>query len=126
MRNLFRKYEENIEGVDPQLKNNADLVAALVEFETSWEKGKNYFVNTQKCGQLLHFTSILEATGEKYKSFQEQIDDRDTMIFVTIPALLILKNLDEDDKGICKTFFPPMFGEELTLCDGFMSKEDKI
>jgi hypothetical protein len=34
------------------------------------------------------------------------------VIFVTIPALLILKNLDEDDKGICKNFFPPMFGED--------------
>lgn len=31
---------------------------------------------------------------------------------MTIPALLILKNLDDDDKGICKLFFPPMFGEE--------------
>lgn len=113
LRLLFRKYEENIEGVDPQLKNNADLVTALVDFESSWEKGKNYFVNAQKCSQLLHFTSVIEATGEKYKSFQEQIDDRDTVIFVTIPALLILKNLDDDDKNICKSFFPPMFGEEL-------------
>ncbi len=112
LRLLFRKYEENIEGVDPQLKNNADLVQALLEFESSWEKGKTYFVNTQKCSQLLHFTSVIEATGEKYKSFQEQIDDRDTVIFVTIPALLILKNLDEDDKGICKAFFPPMFGTD--------------
>jgi hypothetical protein len=56
---------------------------------------------------------MIEATGEKYKSFEEQIEDRDTVIFVTIPALLILKILDDDDKGICKTFFPPMFGEEL-------------
>lgn len=55
---------------------------------------------------------MVEGTAEKYKSFQEQIDDRDTVIFVTIPALLILKNLDDDDKGICKLFFPPMFGEE--------------
>ncbi len=56
---------------------------------------------------------MIEATAEKYKSFQEQIEDRDTVIFVTIPALLILKNLDDDDKGICKSFFPPMFGEEI-------------
>lgn len=55
---------------------------------------------------------MVEGTAEKYRSFQEQIDDRDTVIFVTIPALLILKNLDDDDKGICKMFFPPMFGEE--------------
>lgn len=32
------------------MKNNADLVSALVEFEQSWEKGKNYFVNEEKCG----------------------------------------------------------------------------
>ena len=49
LRTLFRKYEENIEGVDPQLKNNADLVAALVDFESSWEKGKAYFVSAKKC-----------------------------------------------------------------------------
>jgi len=48
LRGLFRKYHENIEGVDPQLKNNADLVTALVEFEQSWEKGKTYFVDAKQ------------------------------------------------------------------------------
>ena len=63
----MRKYGENIEGVDPQLKNNPDLVSELVEFETSWEKGKAYFVNPKKCQQLVHFTSVIEATASKYK-----------------------------------------------------------
>lgn len=49
LRQLFRKYDENIEGVDPQLKNNADLVTALVDFEQSWEKGKNHFLDHKKC-----------------------------------------------------------------------------
>ncbi len=40
MRMLFRKYDENIEIVDPQLKNNPDLVDALYIFESTWEKGK--------------------------------------------------------------------------------------
>jgi hypothetical protein len=31
---------------------------------------------------------------------------------VTIPSLLILKHIDDDDKGICRSFFPPMFGEK--------------
>ena len=44
--------------------------------------------------------------------FVEQVEDRDTVIFVSIPALLILKCLDDDDKGICRSFFPPMFGED--------------
>jgi hypothetical protein len=33
---LLRKYEQNIEVVDPQLKNNMELVDCLVEFENSW------------------------------------------------------------------------------------------
>lgn len=55
---------------------------------------------------------MIEATSEKYNKFSGQVEDRDTEIFVTIPALLILKNLDDDDKGICRSFFPPMFGED--------------
>lgn len=60
----------------------------------------------------MHFTSVIEATSEKYKKFKEQVEDRDTVIFVSIPALMILKCLDDDDKGICRSFFPPMFGED--------------
>lgn len=67
---------------------------------------------------------MIEGTAEKYRSFQEQIEDRDTVIFVTIPALLILKNLDEDDKGICKNFFPPMFEKEPTSDKPEEVKED--
>ena len=116
-RTLLRKYDENIESVDPQLKNNADLVEALNEFESYWSKGKNYFVVPRKCNQLLHFTNIIEITSEKYQTFKEQVQDRDTLIFVVIPALLLLKNLDDDDKGLCKTFFPPLFGEPLSAQD---------
>lgn len=49
LRTLMRKYGDNIEGVDPQLKNNPDLVKHLVEFENSWEKGKSYFIDNKKC-----------------------------------------------------------------------------
>ena len=126
LRHLFRKYEENIEGVDPQLKNNQELVTALVDFEHSWEKGKTYFLDSRKCNQLLHFTEMIEATSEKYKYFQEQIEFRDTVIFVTIPALLILQNLDDDDKDICRQFFPPMFGEEGTGCENLAADEKEL
>lgn len=55
---------------------------------------------------------MIEATAEKYKMFSDQVEDRDTVIFVSIPALLILKCLDNDDKEMCRSFFPPMFGED--------------
>jgi hypothetical protein len=107
------------------LKNNQDLVNTLVDFEQSWEKGKAYFISPRKCKQLIHFTSVVEATSEKYKKFQEQVEDRDTVIFVSIPALLILKCLDDDDKGICKSFFPPMFGEDANSSSSRESNNDE-
>lgn len=51
------------------------------------------------------------------------------MIFVTIPSLLILKHLDDDDKGICKAFFPPMFQDQNSKYedgDGLSAKEREI
>ena len=47
-RNLLRKYEQNIEVVDPQLKNNLELVEILVEFENAWSQGLCYFIDTKK------------------------------------------------------------------------------
>lgn len=38
-RQLMKKYDENIEIVDPQLKNNPDLVECISKYENFWEKG---------------------------------------------------------------------------------------
>lgn len=57
LRELFRKYDQNIEVVDPQLKNNAELVKALSDYEASWEKGKMFFLNAVRCNQLIFFSS---------------------------------------------------------------------
>ncbi len=59
IRNLLRKYDKNIEMVDPQLKNNSDLVEALVQYEKSWEKGGNYFCDVEKKKHLLHFSGTI-------------------------------------------------------------------
>lgn len=73
IRNLLRKYDKNIEMVDPQLRNNPDLVTALVEYETSWEKGANYFCDIEKKRYLLHFSGALEGMVEKYPVFKTMI-----------------------------------------------------
>ncbi len=49
--------------LDPQLKNNQELVEALNKYEDSWEKGKNYFLDGKKSTFLIHFSHIIEATG---------------------------------------------------------------
>ena len=112
IRQLLCKYEQNIEVVDPQLKNNPDLVEALKQYESAWEKGKAWFVNGKKCTQLLHFSQIIEATSEKYQDFAEQIEYREADIFVTIPALLMLRSLENNDKGICRHYLPNLGDEK--------------
>lgn len=108
----MQKYEDNIEIVDPQLKNNPELVDCLINFESSWEKGKEYLLNNNKYAQLLYFSQMIEVLCEKYKDISEQIDSRDPNIFVWIPSILILKSLDQEEKGICLEFNPTMFNKE--------------
>jgi hypothetical protein len=45
---LLRKYDLNIEVVDPQLKNNAELVELLIEFENSWSQGLTFFMESKR------------------------------------------------------------------------------
>jgi len=45
---LLWKYDENIEVVDPQLKNNPELVEAMEAFEKSWSMGKEYFICSEQ------------------------------------------------------------------------------
>ena len=66
-RSLLKKYEHNTEVVDPQLKNNQELVDILVEFENSWSQGMTYFLDSTRLQQLLHFSQVIEATADKYK-----------------------------------------------------------
>ena len=55
-------------------------------------------MDQKKQNQLIHFSSVVEATAEKHKSFGEQLEQRDSAIFFIIPSLLILKSLENDDK----------------------------
>jgi hypothetical protein len=79
-----------------------------MEFENTWTNGLNYFMDPKKCQQLIHFSSVIEATGEKHKTFAEQLETREAEIFLIIPSLLILKWLEGDDKDICSFFNPDM------------------
>lgn len=80
----------------------------LVEFENSWSQGLTYFLDNKKLSQLLHFSQVIEASAEKHKGFSEQLEQRDAEIFLNIPALLVLKCVENDDKEICSIFWPDM------------------
>ncbi|OMJ79874.1 hypothetical protein SteCoe_20020 [Stentor coeruleus] len=115
LRELLRKYELNIEIVDPQLKNNPDLVEALISFETSWERGKVYLLNSKKCNKLIFLSNYIETLSGSYSVFKEQLECSESELFVTIPGLLVLKCLENEDRGICQSFCPPMFDENESI-----------
>ena len=121
IRSLFRKYGENIEVVDPQLKNNADLADALLAFEKAWEKGKEFFLNKGSCNMLISFSQLIEGLTEKHKEVQEKIESMDADIFIIIPCLAILKSLDENDTSIYTLYYP-----ELSLQSGDQQCFDNI
>lgn len=106
IRMLLRRYEENMDSVDPQLRNNPELVNNLVNFEKSWEKGKQFLVNATTSAQLIYFSELIECLTEKHKDLQEKIESMDTEIFVILPCFIVLSSLDGSDKGICSHYFP--------------------
>ena len=53
---LVKKYNENVEVVDPQLKNNQELVEVLNDWEKAWALGKEHLLDSLKCQQLIEFS----------------------------------------------------------------------
>ena len=112
-RTLFMKYNSDIDSVDPQLANNKELVELLSEFECLWEKGKNYFINKINYKHLLLFNQIVEIIGEKYpqEQIRNLIEQSDPIIFVTIPAVLILRAIDSGNCEIIQQYIPDLLDE---------------
>lgn len=106
LRAVFRKYSESIDMVDPQLKNNTDLVEALVGFEKAWEKGKDFLLSGGVCSMLVSFSQLIEGLAEKYKEVREKIESMDSEIFMIIPCVAILRSLDENDSSIYALYYP--------------------
>ena len=106
LRCLLRKYAENIEVVDPQLKNNLELVEGVVEFENIWSQGKLYLLEDNKFNWFIVLSQYVESLVEKYPDFKRQVEGSNYELFMTIPELVvqgwafeILKeNMDEEGK----------------------------
>lgn len=74
--------------------------------------------------RFLHFSERLEAIAEKHPDFNEQIQNRDAEIFVSIPCLLLLMAIDKEDQNLCKLFCPKMFEEDSDLNKQFKELVD--
>ena len=104
LREVLRGFADNIEQVDPQLRNNSELVEALTDYEVFWEKGKRYFVEERKECQILAFSTILEAAKEKYGTFKDLLEFSDPSVFWMIPSIVVLNSLEGEDEGLAESF----------------------
>lgn len=82
-----------MDAVDPQLKNNSDLVLVLECYEKSWAFGKEWLISVEKQNQIIAFTMSLELLSKRHPQLSKQIDARDSEIFVSIPQLMILLSI---------------------------------
>lgn len=70
-RALLRRYSENLDGVDPQLKNNKELVEVLEVYENSWSLGKEHLLDQAKKEQIIKFCMNIEKLCTQNPVFKE-------------------------------------------------------
>ena len=99
-RGIFRRYEQCVELIDPQLRNNRDLVQSLVQLEDTWTKGKFFFLDNDIMNLLIEFSHLVESLGERYEDVKEKIESMDADVFLIVPCMAILKSLKDKDEKI--------------------------
>lgn len=109
---LLRKYSENIEVVDPMLRNNKELSDVVGDLEKAWSLAKDHMMEEEKLIHLSQLSNAIENSAEKYKQFGEMVETCDSDIFMTIPCLAVLRGLiNEEENGVCKRFLPTITKE---------------
>jgi hypothetical protein len=131
---LLRKYSENIEVVDPMLRNNKELSDIVGDIEKAWSLAKDHMLEDEKLMHLQVLSNAIENSCSKYKQFREMVENCESDIFMTIPFLAVLRGLiNEEENGVCKRFLPSIIkdGDEnnkkyLELKSEFLKLRTKV
>ena len=108
---LLSKYSDNLDSVDPQLKNNQELSELIELYEASWTLGKDQILDTSHREQIICFCHHMESLLSQYPLFKEQVECSEAEIFLSIPCLLVFKSVKNDKnshifKQLCQRFAP--------------------
>mmetsp|Transcript_24684 Transcript_24684/g.38405 ORF Transcript_24684/g.38405 Transcript_24684/m.38405 type:complete len:314 (-) Transcript_24684:13-954(-) len=128
---LLNKYRENIDAVDPQLKNNQELAEMVVLYEDSWTMGRDQLLDVDRRDQLLNFCGHINHLGKKYPNFKEQVECSEAEIFLSIPSLLVLKSITKEPESdsqlrLCRRFLENPEEEGKRADIDFSSLSDKL
>jgi hypothetical protein len=76
-------------------------------------------LNKKKIKQLIFISNVLEGLCEKHLSFKEQLEDFDTEVFITIPMILLLRRINNEDRGICSHYLPELADKQSVVSKNF-------
>lgn len=96
---LLSKYSQNLDSVDPQLKNNQELTELIEVYESSWTLGKDQLLDKTHREQIICFCGHMEQLMSQYPSFKEQVECSEAEIFLSIPCLMVLQCICNDKKS---------------------------
>eukprot|EP00931_Biecheleriopsis_adriatica_P050273 TRINITY_DN2909_c0_g1_i1.p1 TRINITY_DN2909_c0_g1~~TRINITY_DN2909_c0_g1_i1.p1 ORF type:complete len:556 (+),score=129.41 TRINITY_DN2909_c0_g1_i1:189-1670(+) len=93
MRDYLRQVSKCLERVDPHLCNNAGLVARLVDWEESWEVGKNYVQDEQLLNGICDLVAEIRLAQRITPCLKTMCEDCDVELFMVMPRILWLRGL---------------------------------
>ena len=108
---LLNKYAQNLDAVDPQLKNNSELSQIIEVYENSWSLGKDQLLDVEHRNQIIYFCLNIERLCKTFIEFKEQIESCEAEIFMSIPALMVMRAIQNESdsryhQDICKRYNP--------------------
>lgn len=65
--------------------------------------------------QLIYFCINIQALGNKYAIFKEQVEGSDAEIFLSIPTLMVLKSIQNEKDSISHNSLCKRFAENIDL-----------
>ena len=95
---LLRRYSENLDAVDPQLRNNKELLELVEIYENSWALGKEQLLDEQLKQQLISFCLQIEQVCSRNETFREQVESFEADIFLSIPSLVVLWSVNQSER----------------------------
>eukprot|EP00931_Biecheleriopsis_adriatica_P050275 TRINITY_DN2909_c0_g2_i1.p1 TRINITY_DN2909_c0_g2~~TRINITY_DN2909_c0_g2_i1.p1 ORF type:complete len:514 (+),score=96.15 TRINITY_DN2909_c0_g2_i1:137-1678(+) len=111
IRDYLRQVAECLERVDPHLCNNDGLVSRLVDWEESWELGKNYVQDEQLLNGICDLVAEIRLAQQITPALKTMCEDCDVELFMVMPRILWLRGLMRPaiQESVLKSLLPNRF-----------------
>jgi len=116
MRVYLREVERCLERVDPHLCNNVGLVSKLVEWEESWEVGKNYVQHENLLNGICDVVAQIRGAQRIAPALATMCEDCDVELFMVLPRIIWLRCLEKPSNllDLFKGLLPHRFAGDTT------------